>query len=91
MMWSVISFIVGIVIGSFGAMFIIANDNSLAKINEDEVIIKRPDPNLILVQVTPEIARRLINDSGELIPPNPSEARAMYPERSMHSATLQRK
>lgn len=72
--------------GSFSVVvyaLLISRDKDLVHLQADEVIIKRPLPEFILVQVTPDVARRLISTGGEMEVPNKSEARALYPERSL--------
>lgn len=77
----------GIVLGGLLYSLIIARDRTLVHLHVDEVIIKRPMPEFVLVQVTPEIARRLVQYEGDLEPKNSSEARALYPERATKRAT----
>lgn len=73
---------VGAIAGAIGWTLVIARDADLLKLAPDEVVIKKPMPELVLVQVTPEVARRLINFGGDTISPNKAEARALYPERT---------
>jgi hypothetical protein len=79
----VVPFGVGVLFGFAAAILIALKDRSLINLKDDEVVIKKPNPELILVQVTPEVARRLVNTGGDLEAKSPSEARALYPERSM--------
>lgn len=79
-------FIGGIILGAVGWAVVIARDEEVVKLQPDEVIIKRPHPELILVQVAPDVARRLINSGGDMIiSPNKTEARALYPERTFRA------
>lgn len=83
----ILYFVLTFIAGSFVSMslyaFMIARDKNLVHLQEDEVVIKRPLPQFVLVQVTPDVARRLVNTGGEVDLPNKAEARALYPERSM--------
>lgn len=61
--------------------FIMSRDKDIIHLKEDEIVVKKPSPEFVLIQVTPDIARRLVYYEGKLEPKNTSEARSMYPER----------
>lgn len=85
MIWEIFSFMLGSGVGVLIYSFVIARDKDLVHLQDDEVIIKRPLPQFVLVQVTPDVARRLVSTGGDLdVPKAHSEARALYPERSMN-------
>ena len=88
MTYAVIAFFIGILMGGFLWALVVARDSKIAHLKEDEVIIKRPMKDFILVQVTPEIARRLINFQGELVSPTSTEARALHPERTFRKTIV---
>ena len=77
-----LGFVLGVGLGCGFYLYLIARDKNLIHIHDDEMVVKRPHPSMVLVQVSPNVARRLINYQGELQPPNPTEARALHPERT---------
>lgn len=84
-LYVILCLLVGFALGVCAAMYFVSRDNDLVHLQEDEVIIKRPMSDFVLVQVTPEVARRLVQNKGEEIGPNASEARSLYPEKAMKS------
>lgn len=84
-MWFVLIFSLGIAVGAIVWSYVMANDPKVAKLQDDELIIKRPQDNMVLVQVTPEVMRRLVNFGGDVASPNSTEARSLYPERALRA------
>lgn len=68
----------GVGIGFFVWSWFASRDRQLVYLSEEEVIIKRPDANMVLVQVTPDVARRLVNTAAGEQEKASVEARNLY-------------
>lgn len=51
---------VALVVGFFLGVVFVSMDKDIHRMKSDEVIVKKPDDGLILVAVTPDVARRLV-------------------------------
>ena len=71
---------VGFVVGYAACGYLIANDESVIKVADDEMIVKRPADGLILVAVSPTVARRIVMQSDKEFRKNSQEARDLYSE-----------
>jgi len=63
--------------GWLANVFATARDKSIVSLQEDETIIKKPNEGFVLIQVTPDVARKVIQKYGEL-DGNKYEARSLY-------------
>lgn len=71
------AFLGGAFFGVFVWMWLASRDEQIVRLGEDEVIIKKPHESMVLVQVTPDVARRLVYNSETNENAWP-EARKMY-------------
>jgi hypothetical protein len=52
--------LLGFGLGYFVSAFLIARDPDVVRLNQDEVIVKKPDNGLVLIAVTQQVARRIV-------------------------------
>lgn len=78
----VIAALSGLVIGAVTMAFIISRDESLMKVDENHVVVMKPQENHVLVQVTPDVLRRMVLSGNESDQIKVAEARNLYPEKA---------
>lgn len=54
------AFLLGAICGVLIWMYLASRDEQIVRLADDEVIIKKPHESMVLVQVTPDVARRLV-------------------------------
>jgi len=80
---SVIGFIFGIAVGVAGALFALSRDESMVKLEPDQMIINRAMKGHVMVQVTTDVLRKFIMDKD--ISPDVQEARSLYGDNKYKS------
>lgn len=57
------------------AVYLLARDPDVIRLNDDEAIVKKPKDGLIMIACPPDVARRIITNPDGF---DSNEARAMY-------------
>lgn len=82
MIWiSVGLFVTGGVIGYLLSIWFVARDPQIVKLENDEIVVKRPGRGMVMAQVSPDVLRRMIAYQEKDLSEAEIEARFMYPLR----------
>jgi len=74
--------VIGGIVGWVIAVIRMAGDQSIVRLDKDEVIIKKPEDGFVFAQVTPEILRQLLSKNGGRDGGSDTEARTLMSRRA---------
>ena len=60
MIWGIIFFLVGGFLGYWLCALLIARDQKVVRLGDDDVVVKRPGQGMVLASVPPSALRRLV-------------------------------